>query len=54
MQMKMMLFTCLIMAWSIDMAWDGEDSKENCFVVLSKGEGQVMAWWPKNLATVKK
>ena len=24
------------------------------FEVLSKGEGQVMAWWPKNLARVKK
>ena len=24
------------------------------FEVLSKGEGQAMAWWPKNLAKVKK
>ena len=24
------------------------------FEVLSKGEGQVAAWWPKNLAKVKK
>ena len=24
------------------------------FEVLSKGEGQAMAWWPKNLARVKK
>jgi hypothetical protein len=25
-----------------------------CFEVLSKGEGQAMAWWSKNLARVKK
>ena len=24
------------------------------FEVLSKGEGQATAWWPKNLARVKK
>ena len=34
-------------------AWDGEDSKKG-FEVLSKGEGQAMAWWTRNLARVKK
>jgi len=24
------------------------------FEVLSKGEGQAMAWWPKNLARLRK
>ena len=33
------------------MAWDGV---RKGFEVLSKGEGQVTAWWPKNLDRVKK
>ena len=35
------------------MAWDGEDSRKS-FEVLSKDEGQAIAWWLKNLARVKK
>jgi hypothetical protein len=34
-------------------AWDGEDRRKG-FEVLSKGEGQTMAWRLKNLAKVKK
>ena len=31
-----------------------EKIARKCFEVLSKGEGQAMVWWPRNLAKVKK
>ena len=39
-----------------DVTWWLEMVKiaRKCFEVLSKGEGQATAWWPKNLARVKK
>lgn len=47
---------CLVVYPKQDMTWwlDKVKIAKKSFDVLSKGKGQAMSWWPKNLATMNK